>query len=79
VPTDNTIVSALESAVGVAIAAKLPLYAATRTALPAAHSRRWVSIISTSGVQTASLVDRILKGENPGTIPWSSPPAQTCR
>jgi putative ABC transport system substrate-binding protein len=69
VPTDNTIVSALESAVGVAIAAKLPLYAGdtdsvARGAL-AAVGFNYFDV----GVQTASLVDRILKGEDPGTIP----------
>ena len=69
VPTDNTIVSALESAVGVAIAAKLPLFAGdtdsvARGAL-AAVGFNYFDV----GVQTASLVDRVLKGENPGTIP----------
>jgi putative ABC transport system substrate-binding protein len=69
VPTDNTIVSALESAVGVAIAAKLPLYAGdtdsvARGAL-AAVGFNYFDV----GVQTAGVVDRILKGENPGAIP----------
>ena len=69
VPTDNTIVSALESAVGVANEAKLPLYAAdtdsvARGAL-AAVGFNYFDV----GVQTAALVDRVLKGENPGSIP----------
>ena len=69
VPTDNTIVSALESAVGVANEAKLPLYAAdtdsvARGAL-AAVGFNYFDV----GVQTAALVDRVLKGENPGIDP----------
>lgn len=69
VPTDNTIVSALESAVGVAEEAKLPLYAAdtdsvARGAL-AAVGFNYFDV----GVQTAALVDKVLKGEDPGTIP----------
>jgi putative ABC transport system substrate-binding protein len=69
VPTDNTIVSALESAIGVASEAKLPLYAAdtdsvARGAL-AAVGFNYFDV----GVQTAALVDRVLKGENPGAIP----------
>ncbi len=68
VPTDNTIVSALESAVGVANEAKLPLYAAdtdsvARGAL-AAVGFNYFDV----GVQTAALVDRVLKGTDPGTI-----------
>lgn len=69
VPTDNTIVSAFESAVGVANEAKLPLYAAdtdsvARGAL-AAVGFNYFDV----GVETAGLVDRVLKGEAPGTIP----------
>lgn len=69
VPTDNTIVSALESAVGVANEAKLPLYAAdtdsvARGAL-AAVGFNYFDV----GVETAALVDQVLKGTAPGTIP----------
>jgi putative ABC transport system substrate-binding protein len=69
VPTDNTIVSALESAVGVANEAKLPLYAAdtdsvARGAL-AAVGFNYFDV----GVQTAALVDQVLQGTEPGTIP----------
>lgn len=69
VPTDNTIVSALESAIGVAIAAKVPLYAGDTDSVPrgalAAVGFNYFDV----GVQTAALVDRVLKGENPGAIP----------
>jgi putative ABC transport system substrate-binding protein len=69
VPTDNTIVSAFESAVGVANEAKLPLYAGdtdsvARGAL-AAVGFNYFDV----GVQTAALVDQVLKGQNPGMIP----------
>jgi putative tryptophan/tyrosine transport system substrate-binding protein len=69
VPTDNTIVSALESAVSAANEAKLPLYAAdtdsvARGAL-AAVGFNYFDV----GVQTAGLVDRVLKGDSPGAIP----------
>jgi putative ABC transport system substrate-binding protein len=69
VPTDNTIVSALESAVGVANEAKLPLYAAdtdsvARGAL-AAVGFNYFDV----GVQTATLVDQVLKGVDAGRIP----------
>ena len=69
VPTDNTIVSALESAIGVANEAQLPLYAAdtdsvARGAL-AAVGFNYFDV----GVQTAALVNQVLDGENPGAIP----------
>lgn len=69
VPTDNTIVSALESAIGAANEAKLPLYAAdtdsvARGAL-AAVGFNYFDV----GVQTAALVDRVLKGDSPAEIP----------
>ncbi len=68
VPTDNTIVSALESAVGVANEANLPLYAAdtdsvARGAL-AAVGFNYFQV----GVETAGLVDQVLKGTDPGSI-----------
>jgi putative ABC transport system substrate-binding protein len=69
VPTDNTIVSALESAVGVANEAQIPLYAAdtdsvARGAL-AAVGFNYFDV----GVQTAGIVDQVLKGGSPGSIP----------
>jgi putative ABC transport system substrate-binding protein len=68
VPTDNTIVSALESAVSVAIEAKIPLYAGdvdsvARGAL-AAVGFNYFDV----GVQTAALVDRVLKGDKAGDV-----------
>ncbi len=69
VPTDNTIVSAFEAAVGVAEEAKIPLYAGdtdsvNRGAL-AALGFNYFDV----GKQTGEIVVRVLKGENPGDIP----------
>ena len=69
IPTDNTIVSAFEAAVGVAEEAKLPLYAGdtdsvARGAL-AALSFNYFDV----GRQTGDVVVRVLKGEAPGEIP----------
>ncbi|MGW9231594.1 ABC transporter substrate-binding protein [Pseudorhizobium sp. NPDC055634] len=69
IPTDNTIVSAFEAAVGVAEEAKLPLYAGdtdsvARGAL-AALGFNYFDV----GRQTGDVVVRVLKGEAPGEIP----------
>ncbi len=69
VPTDNTIVSAFEAAVGVAEEAKIPLYAGdtdsvNRGAL-AALGFNYFDV----GKQTGEVVVRVLKGERPGDIP----------
>lgn len=69
VPTDNTIVSALESAVGVAEESKLPLFTADtdlvkRGAL-AALGFNYYDV----GKQTGAVVVKILNGEKPGDIP----------
>ena len=68
VPTDNTIVSALEGAVAVAEEGKLPLFTAdtdsvSRGAL-AALGFNYFDV----GKQTGEVVVRILKGEKPGDI-----------
>ena len=68
IPTDNTIISALEGAVAVAEEAKLPLFTAdtdsvTRGAI-AALGFNYKDV----GRQTGEVVVRILKGENPGDI-----------
>ena len=49
VPTDNTVVTALEAIVKVGEQNKLPVYAGTRTRCRAGRSRRWASTISTWG------------------------------
>ena len=68
VPTDNTVVSALESLIGVARQAKLPVYCGDTDSV----ARGCIGTIGFDyfqvGVQTAAIVARILHGENPGDI-----------
>jgi putative ABC transport system substrate-binding protein len=69
VPTDNTIVSALEAAVSVAEEAKLPLFTADTDSVKrgaiAALGFNYYDV----GKQTGAIVVRVLKGEKPGDIP----------
>lgn len=69
IPTDNTIISALEGAVAVAQESKLPLFTADTDSV----SRGSLAALGFNyydvGKQTGELVVRILKGENPGDIP----------
>ena len=69
IPTDNTIVSALEGAVGVAEEAKVPLYAGDTDSV----ARGALASVSFNyfdvGKQTGAIVARVLKGEKPGDIP----------
>ena len=69
IPTDNTVVSALEAAVGVANEAQIPLYAADTDSVARGALAAVGFDYFDVGVQTAGIVDRILKGEDPGTIP----------
>lgn len=68
IPTDNTIISALEGAVAVAEEAKLPLFTADTDSV----SRGAVAALGFNykdvGRQTGEIVVRILKGEKPGDI-----------
>ena len=68
IPTDNTIISALEGAVAVAEEAKLPLFTADTDSV----SRGAVAALGFNyhdvGTQTGDVVVRVLKGENPGDI-----------
>ena len=69
IPTDNTIVSAFEAAVGVAEEAKIPLYAGDTDSV----NRGAIAALGFNyfdvGKQTGALVARVLKGEAPGDIP----------
>ncbi|MET3856519.1 ABC transporter substrate-binding protein [Rhizobium sp. OAE497] len=68
VPTDNTIISALEGAVAVAEEAKLPLFTADTDSV----NRGSIAALGFNyydvGKQTGDIVVRILKGEDPGDI-----------
>lgn len=68
IPTDNTIISALEGAVVVAEESKLPLFTADTDSV----SRGSIAALGFNyydvGKQTGEIVVRVLKGENPGDI-----------
>ncbi|PCD67372.1 ABC transporter substrate-binding protein [Rhizobium phaseoli] len=68
IPTDNTIISALEGAVAVAEESKLPLFTADTDSV----SRGSIAALGFNyydvGKQTGEIVLRVLKGENPGDI-----------
>lgn len=69
IPTDNTVVSALEAAVQVAEQNSIPVYAGDTDSVPrgaiAAIGFNYYDI----GLQTADIVIKVLKGEKPGSIP----------
>jgi len=69
VPTDNTIVSALEAVIKVGIDNKIPVYAGDTDSVPrgaiAALGFNYYDV----GRQTGKIVVRVLQGENPGDIP----------
>ncbi len=69
VPTDNTIVSALESVIKVGIDAKIPVYAGDTDSVPrgamAAVGFNYYDV----GRQTGRIIVRIFGGEKPGNIP----------
>ncbi|GAB2174816.1 ABC transporter substrate-binding protein [Dongia sp. agr-C8] len=68
VPTDNTIVSALEAVIGVGVDNKLPVFAGDTDSV----KRGAIAAIGFDyydvGRQTGKIVARILKGEKPGDI-----------
>lgn len=68
VPTDNTIISALEGAVAVAEEAKLPLFTADTDSVARGSLAALGFNYYDVGKQTGDVVVRILKGENPGDI-----------
>ncbi|VXD19237.1 ABC superfamily ATP binding cassette transporter, binding protein [Planktothrix serta PCC 8927] len=72
IPTDNTIVSALESVIQVGIDNKIPVYAgdtdSVKRGAMAGLSFNYYQV----GRQTGKLVLRVLNGESPGNIPVES-------
>jgi putative ABC transport system substrate-binding protein len=72
VPTDNTVVTALEAIVGVGIDNQLPVYAGDTDSVPrgalAALGFNYYDV----GIQTGKIVARVLAGEAPGDIPVQS-------
>ncbi|MCW2308416.1 ABC transporter substrate-binding protein [Rhodobium gokarnense] len=68
IPTDNTIVSALEAAVKVAEENDIPLYAGDTDSVPRGALAAVGFNYHDIGVQTGQIVARVLKGEKPGDI-----------
>jgi len=68
VPTDNTIVSALEAVIAVGNESKIPVYAGDTASV----ERGAIATVGFDyyqiGLQTAEIVARVLKGEKPGDI-----------
>ncbi|MBB4018109.1 putative ABC transport system substrate-binding protein [Chelatococcus caeni] len=69
VPTDNTIVSAFEAAVGAAQQGKIPVYAADTDSVARGALASVGFNYKQIGLETAELVAKVLKGENPGDLP----------
>lgn len=69
IPTDNTIVSALEAAVGAAQQGNIPVYAADTDSVARGALASVGFNYKQVGLQTAEIVEKVLKGEKPGDIP----------
>ena len=68
VPTDNTIVTALEAVVKVGIDNKIPVYAGDTDSVPRGAAAALGFNYYDVGRQTGKMVARILKGEKPGDM-----------
>ncbi len=73
VPTDNTIVSALDAVLQVGMQNKLPVFAGDNESVQKGAIASWGFNYHNIGKQTGKMVVRVLKGEQPGTIAVESP------
>ena len=69
IPTDNTIVSALESVIKVGVQNKLPIFAADVDSVKRGAVAAMGFDYYKHGYQTGAMAERILKGEKPENIP----------
>ena len=69
IPTDNTVVSAFESAVKVGIENKLPIFAADVDSVPRGAVAAMGFDYYKHGYQTGVMAKKILEGANPATTP----------
>jgi len=69
IPTDNTIISALESVIKVGVQNKLPIFAADVDSVKRGAVAAMGFDYYKHGYQTGAIAERILKGEKPETIP----------
>ncbi|MBK1696310.1 ABC transporter substrate-binding protein [Rhodovibrio salinarum] len=72
IPTDNTIISALESAIKVGMDNDLPIFAADTASVPRGAAMALGFDYYDLGRQTGRIVVRILEGEAPSEIPVES-------
>lgn len=69
-PPDNIVYSAFESIVKVAQPKKIPIFISDVERIEDGAMGAYGYDYTISGIQAAHLVDRVLKGENPGDIPF---------
>ena len=69
VPTDNTVVTALEAIIQVGTQNKLPVFAGDTDSVPRGAIAALGFNYGDVGRQTGKIVVRVLKGEKPGEIP----------
>ena len=69
IPTDNTIIAALESAIKVGVQNKLPIFAADVTSVERGAVAAMGFDYYKHGYQTGAMAVKILKGAKPGDIP----------
>ena len=69
VPTDNTIVTALEAVIKIGIENQIPVYAGDTDSVPRGAMAALGFNYYDVGRQTGKIVVRVLNGENPGDIP----------
>ncbi len=69
IPTDNTIVSALESVVKIGVQSKLPVFAADTDSVKRGAIAAMGFDYYKHGYQTGAMAKRILEGEDPAEIP----------
>jgi putative ABC transport system substrate-binding protein len=68
IPTDNTVVSAFEAALGVAVDNKIPLFAGDTDTVKSGAIATIGFNYHDIGIATGKIVARVLKGEKPGDI-----------
>ncbi len=69
IPTDNTVVSALESAVKVCVQSKMPLFCADVDSVERGAVAAMGFDYYKHGRQTGAMAERIFEGADPGTMP----------
>lgn len=69
IPTDNTIISALESVVKVGVQSKLPIFAADVNSVERGAAAAMGFDYYKHGYQTGAMAEKVLKGTNPADIP----------